>query len=405
MRLTPEGKITVYSILFYSFWLLVHYVYTVIINPSFLTIIADQWIFHIRGSGFISGLIPYIDFSNAGGPIIFLFWSAVVCATDFADSTHYHYSDTFSYAIRILFFFFILFSTIMLYRIERRKRPDKAFIVAMLYGFNPFFVILISFWGSDELVVPLIFLLPFYLYYRKNNTLATLSILLGTAIKFWPILLLPIIWIYAKSWTERIIQTSIFFGTAFAVILPIFLSYPDIFLRQINRPVAKFGDHGYHLLIEYLTQSNLDSYRMLFTLITVSLLGLVGLYLFLTRKSWDYYRASTLCFVYLLTFQKFQVSYVVMFYPFLIPLVIHGTKWQRWYIIVTYIVTLAMGEMVQNIVYNGLSSFEFFYHLLFYFLAYLLMILLFFMLLKPRKEDSLMIQFKALLNSKRIRTV
>ncbi len=342
MKLSNPWKIAIFTILFYSFCFAVHFLYTQYIDPTYQRIIADQWIFFIRGDGLISGLIPYKDFSNAAGPLAPLMWGTIViiCRLTGLDITYE--SDSFSYMLRIFFIIGVIFSAIIIYRMESERKNPHAYSLTLLYCFNPFFVILATFWGSDELLVPLLMILPVYLYERGNITMGTLSIFIGTGLKYWPIIFAPLVWIYTKDWRQRIKQTILLISLLLLMLAGAYILSDGEVLKHIDRSGTAEGDHGITAVMDAMFNIGIKTYSRFFTIGTIVGLGLVGLYLFYRREDWTYHRAVALCFTYLLFYQKIQSSYMVMAYPFILAGIYLNSE-RRWFNLGYYFLAMMMG--------------------------------------------------------------
>ncbi|MHA1828777.1 MAG: glycosyltransferase 87 family protein [Candidatus Heimdallarchaeaceae archaeon] len=326
------------QVLIYTILLLFHFVYTSFINPDYGIIISDQIPFYNRGKGVLFGLIPYRDIYTNAAPLSPYLWVPIVFLSmlftwDFSPemvtSENYMYSSSMmlsSYLFRIFFVLCIILSSILVYKLEKRKNNKNAFYVTLFYSTNPFFLYLVSFWGSDEAIVPLLILLPIYLLEREKYSLATISIAIGAGLKYFPILLAPLIWIYTKNWKQRLTQTGLFLLLLAAFSLPFYLLSPENFLNQFNDPADRPGNQGILTIIQYTFGINLDPYTLYFMLFSLFCVGIGALYLFIRREKWVYSRTFALLGLYLLTYQKIQASYITMILPFVFVLIFEKGK-------------------------------------------------------------------------------
>ncbi|MHA2256236.1 MAG: glycosyltransferase 87 family protein, partial [Candidatus Heimdallarchaeaceae archaeon] len=313
----------------YIVTLLIHFIYTSYFNPDFQIIISDQVVFFNRGMGIIQGRIPYRDFYVNAAPLSSYLWAPLVLvsmigtgdySTDFVNYENYMNSSSMmilSYSFRIFFAICIILSAVLLYKLEEKRNNKYSFLIALLYCINPFFLHMASFWGSDECIVPLLILLPIYLYERGNKTLANLSIVLGAGLKYFPLLLAPLIWIYSKNWRERFFQSIIFLLGLTAVVLPFYLLSPSEFLLQFQDKITAPGNDGILTVIQEFFSINLENLSRVFPILTMMIIGSVGLILFTRREKWSYHQTVVLLLVYLIFFHKMQISYLAMIIPFL----------------------------------------------------------------------------------------
>ncbi len=324
-----ETWLILIPIMVYLIVLIVHFVYVHYINPDFGIIIADQVVLYNRGKGILFGLIPFKDIFTDAAPLSPYLWSPLILismigtndfSSAFVNYANFENSSSMmlsSYVFRIFFVLAIILSAVILYRLELKKKNKYAFPIALIYSINPFFLNLVTFWGSDECILPLLILLPIYLYERGNKTLGTFFIGLGVGLKYFPVFIAPIIWIYSKTWKERIIQTLIFFIIITSSILPFYLVAPDTFFLFLRDPIQAPGNQGILTIIQSYFTIDLEQHTILFQVLTATIVCLVGLVLFIRRDKWVYHQTAVLLLTYLLLYQKFQLSYIVLIFPFI----------------------------------------------------------------------------------------
>ena len=328
-KLSNSVKLLSISILIYVIILIIHFIYVRFINPDYGQFISDQVVFFNRGKNIIQGQLPYRDFSTNAAPLSPFLWASFVLISmigsgDFTAGI----VDTiglptlpsmilFSYVLRLFFALCLVLSGLVLLKIEERRNNKHAFLLSLFYTVNPFFLYLVSFWGSDECIVPLLILLPIYLFERGNNSLGTLSIILGTGFKYFPILLAPLILIYSKRWLDRIIQILIFIVSLLLITLPFYLISPEGFLNQFKDLPSEQGNQGLYSVIQGYFGISLNQYNLIFQVIAAVLVCLAGIYLIIKIEKWQYQKTAIILLVFLLAYPKIQVSYIVLIFPFI----------------------------------------------------------------------------------------
>ncbi|MCK5305156.1 MAG: DUF2029 domain-containing protein, partial [Candidatus Heimdallarchaeota archaeon] len=283
-KISDESKIILVSVAVYSIVLISLYIYSTYISTGFEIIISDQIIFFNRGVAIIDGLLPYRDVPVDAASLSPYLWAPIVFlsmfltgnySTEFVTSDNYFLNESMmlsSYIFRIFFAFCLIISALLLYRLVHKRNNKNALNIALLYILNPFFLYLFSFWGSDECLLPLLILLPIYLYERGNNTLATFSIILGAGFKYFPILLAPLVWIYSRDWKERSLQTLLFLIGLTAISLPFYLIAPAAFVNQFDNPIVAPGNQGLFTLIQYFSSTDINQYNLIIQIVTMSLI-------------------------------------------------------------------------------------------------------------------------------------
>ena len=331
-NMNKEWLLVIISVFIYSITLLIHFIYTKYINPDYSLLISDQIKFFNRGNSILIGLIPYKDFQVDAAALSPYLWSPVILTSMFitGDFTYETITEAnylsfesmifSSYLFRIFFSICLIISAVILYRLEEKRQKTKAFLISLLYVLNPFFLYLVSFWGSDECIVPLLILLPIYFFEKEKNVLAIAFIILGTGLKYFPILLCPLIWIYGKNWKERIIHSFIFLLFLLTISLPFYLIAPEEYLLQFENPITAPVNQGLFTLIQAFVSINLDDYNLIFQIAALGTILTSGLYLFLKREKWSYQRTIVLFALFLLLYPKIQLSYFVIVIPFLYSL-------------------------------------------------------------------------------------
>ncbi|MCG3224999.1 MAG: hypothetical protein H7647_11070 [Candidatus Heimdallarchaeota archaeon] len=181
------------------------------------------------------------------------------------------------------------------------------------------------------------------MYEKGNNTLATLSIVLGTGFKYFPILLAPLIWIYAKNWKERSMQTLLFLLGLTAISLPFYLIAPEAFINQFKNPIVSPRNQGLLTLIQNFVNSDINEYNLIIQIVTMSLILLAGLFFFLKKSEWKYHKTIVFLIIFFVIYPKIQVSYFAMIIPFTSIYVFTEGK-IKWSFLIYYILGTTLGE-------------------------------------------------------------
>ncbi|MCE7749763.1 MAG: DUF2029 domain-containing protein [Candidatus Heimdallarchaeota archaeon] len=407
IRMTKIQKIILISIIIYSLTLVFHALYVSYIDPSYQVIIADQVVFYNRGKGVLYGLLPYRDFYTKAAPLSSYLWApliliSMIFTNDYSPDllTSANYTDSASmmfssYVFRTFFVICLIAAAVVLYKLLELKKNKHSFWISLTFAINPFFLYLVSFWGSDESILPLLILLPIYLFEKKKSYLATIIIILGAGLKYVPIFLAPLIWIYSENWKQRIIQSVILLLGIVAVYLPFYFVDPAGFLAQFDNKIAHDGNQGILSVLQTSSAINFDEYSYVFVIVTFLLLAGFSLYFFFKKENWNYQLVNVLFMVFLLFYPKIQFSFVVLMYPFLF-ISIFKKRFERWISLTVLITSMISGEMA-NLLIKGttenifLISFAWIIVLLFYLsmITLLLKILLDSMLKKELKIEKM----------------
>ena len=359
--MTKIQKIILISIIIYSLTLVFHALYVSYIDPSYQVIVADQVVFYNRGKGVLFGLLPYRDFYTKAAPLSPYLWAPLIIismiftndyspdllnSSNFTDSASMMFS---SYVFRTFFVICLIAAAVVLYKLLELKENKHSFWISLTFAINPFFLYLVSFWGSDESILPLLILLPIYLFEKKKNYLAIIIIIIGAGLKYIPIFLAPLIWIYSENWKQRIIQSvTLLLGIA-VVYLPFYFVDPTQFLAQFDNKIGHSGNQGIITIIQANLAFNIDSYSYVFTVVTFLFLAGFSLFFFLKRKRWKFQHTNVFFIVFLVFYQKIQFSFVVLMFPFLFILIFRKGI-QRWIGLILTISSMVGGEMANLLI-------------------------------------------------------
>ena len=367
IKTTKIQKIILISCIIYSLTLVFHALYVSYIDPSYQVIVADQLVFYNRGKGVLYGLLPYRDFYTKAAPLSPYLWAPLVIISmiftndyspDLLTSTNYTDSASMmfsSYVFRAFFVICLIAAAVVLYKLLELKKNKHSFWISLTFAINPFFLYLVSFWGSDESILPLLILLPIYLFEKKKNYLATIIIILGVGLKYVPIFLAPLIWIYSKNWKQRIIQSVILLLGIVAVYLPFYFVDRIEFLKQFDNEIGHSGNQGIITIIQANSAFNIDSYSYVFTIVTFLLFASFGLFFFLNKEKWKYQKTIVFLTVFLIFFPKIQFSFVVLLFPFLFILAFRKKR-IRWVSMTAIVSGMIVGEMANILIEQTITN-------------------------------------------------
>ncbi len=314
MRFKDEHKIALISSLIYSIALLVHFLVITYGYLDYSYSIADQSKFIIRGQGWLNFKLPYLSFNNHAATLSGLVWAFLLVLGELFGL--FNFSFVFSYTTRVFFSFCLILSALLLYRIKKAHHKRKAYLISLFYAINPFSLWLVTFWGSDECMIVFFILVVLYLFEKNHNGWAVFFMVLFTSIKFWTIFMGPLIWIYPTNKREIILHTLQYFIVLFTIELPFYIIAPQEYLYFKKYPIEEQGNQGLLTLIDQKTIVNVPD-TFLFYILTVIGVGLAGFYLFQNRSKWKLEYTGMIFSVYLLLYPKYQLSYIILLYPFL----------------------------------------------------------------------------------------
>jgi len=138
-------------------------------------------------------------------------------------------------AYQIYFSAFNILSAILIYKFPLTEDKKLEFYASLLFITNPLTPIVAILKVTDETVCVFFFLLPIYFLLKNRLRLASLFLAIGFLVKFFPILLLPILLKEEKKWFERLILLGITSVTIILIYLPFYLIAPDEVMHPIRR--------------------------------------------------------------------------------------------------------------------------------------------------------------------------
>ncbi len=321
-------KLVIIAVIIYSITIAFHGLFLHFFDSNFDLIISDQVVFYNRGVGILKGDLPYRDFPTRAAPLSPYLWAPIVLISiiltgnyslDYVTDTTYMTSTSMmfsSYVFRIFFSCCLIISALILYKLLESRNTKHSFWISLGYAVNPYFLYLVSFWGSDECIVPLLILLPIYLLERKKFLFASICIVIGAGLKYFPILLIPLILIYRKDIVKGFLNVFLILVGVTAVFLPFYFVDPVGFLAQFNHPLDRDNNQGIATLFDkFLINNETVNLSLIFLILAIVFVGSASLLLILEKK-WKFEKTYIIIIPFLMFFPKIQFSYFVMMYPF-----------------------------------------------------------------------------------------
>ncbi len=324
------SKLIAVSIIVYSCIIVLHGLIIYFVDSDYNLFISDQLVFYNRGTGILKGDIPYRDFYTQAAPLSPYLWAPIVLISmiftgqfpaeyllysTYLDSSSMIFS---SYIFRVFFSICLILSAVLLFKILDAKKNKRSFWIALCYSINPYFLYLVTFWGSDECIVPLLIILPIYLLEKEKYYLATLSLVVGAGLKYFPILLLPLFLIYNKNIRKGLFQVFFALLGITATYLPFYFVDSEAFKAQFNYPLDNARNQGISAFFDLFTKSaDVSISNYVFLGVTIFFVSLFSLILLLDKKKWTFEDTMILLMPFLLFFPKIQFSYFVIIFPFI----------------------------------------------------------------------------------------
>jgi hypothetical protein len=204
------------------------------------------------------------------------------------------------------------------------------FLVALIYSLNPFSIDLAIFWGSDETIAALLILLPCWLLRKRLPFLAVIIIALGAGIKYFPVTLCAI-FIFndrPRNFFSRILLCFFAFGSVVLVYFPFyFWGNTERLVSQFNRSTIESGNQGVLTMLAKVGWLDMDQFptivRWGFILFLCSIIGLI----MLKKGVYDpYLSAGPFLIIALISYSKYQFSYLLMINVFIVPFFLLSRK-------------------------------------------------------------------------------
>ena len=214
-----------------------------------------------------------------------------------------------------------LVNTYLIYKISNKKK------FALLYAINPFILLeAISNVHNDVIIVLFILLSLYYLIKKKNLMLSIMFLAFATGIKYFPILLLPIIILYHYRKEKKVyirLLRCIQYGIIFLAIMlleymPYYKDY-KIFLAMIVQ-TERFSKSIYFMIIQYIP-SIYEYIRAVFILCFL-LFYIKMCFNILIEKNIVFYKImkkyNFALILFMLILTNFQIWYLIWLFPTII---------------------------------------------------------------------------------------
>ena len=208
---------------------------------------------------------------------------------------------------QIYFSAFNILSAILIYKFPLTEDKKLEFYASLLFITNPLTAIVAILKVTDEPVSVFFFLLPIYFLLKNRLRLASLFLAIGFLVKFFPILLLPILLKEEKKWVERLILLGITSVTIALIYLPFYLIAPDEVMHPIRRYFInqKVEGSGLYTIIVHDADISLPDItkRLLF-------IPLVLTYGFVFKRNYDPLKSiAIIIIVFLMVYTKVHFEY------------------------------------------------------------------------------------------------
>lgn len=207
---------------------------------------------------------------------------------------------------------------ILLYKMASRKAM-KSFLL------NPYIILISACWCFDSMAA---FFLLFSIYLVKIKRLvgSSLSLALGTATKFYPFLILPLINLYflreGVSWKKILLYNAVFFLILIGIILPFWEGFRLVLDFHSRRAGVGLSLHTSLYLMAQFAKSGAWIYYQIFSpaigAFTLTI-GLLLSYYYLARRNLPLNIMILFIFTAYLLFSKIvNEQYLFMLIPFLL---------------------------------------------------------------------------------------
>jgi uncharacterized membrane protein len=140
--------------------------------------------------------------------------------------------------------FYDLFLMVLIYLIVKRiSNRNNALIATALYGFSPLPFFATSSFASFDSTAAFWMLFSILLLLMKKPSPSAVALGIGTAYKYFPLLLLPAMLVYLSTKRQKILYTAASIGTVAIIQLPFILTdftawLDNVILYHFNRPAS-----------------------------------------------------------------------------------------------------------------------------------------------------------------------
>ena len=207
---------------------------------------------------------------------------------------------------------------VLIYLIANRiSNRNNALIATALYGFSPLPFFATSSFASFDSTAAFWMLFSILLLLMKKPIPSAVALGIGTAYKYFPLLLLPVVLVYLSTKRQKILFTAASIGTVAIIQLPFILTefaawLDNVILYDVNRPA--FGATIYNLVTLHPQLMNATSPLTILSPITLALAFL--LIAFSDGKSeFGLLKNSAFLMVVAVFFSKVVLFYALWYIP------------------------------------------------------------------------------------------
>ncbi len=211
------------------------------------------------------------------------------------------------FAYQIYFSAFNILSAILIYKFPLTEDKKLEFYASLLFITNPLTPIVAVLKVTDEPVCVFFFLLPIYFLLKHRLRLASLFLAVGFLVKFFPILLLPILLKEEKKWLEKLILLGITSVTIALIYLPFYIIAPDEVMHPIRRYFInqKVEGSGLYTIIVHDADISLPDITKRLLIIPIVLT-----YGFVFKRNYDPLKSiAIIIIVFLMVYTKVHFEY------------------------------------------------------------------------------------------------
>ena len=212
--------------------------------------------------------------------------------------------------------------------VNRISNRNKALVAAALYGFSPLPFFATSSFASFDSTAAFWMLLGLLLLMMKKSIPSAIALGIGTAYKYFPILLLPAALVYLSTKRQKILYATASIATVAVIQLPFMLNefkawLNNVILYQLNRPAL--GASVYNLIALHPQLAEVQSHLTILSPITLLLAFL--LVAFSEGKSeLTLLINSAFIMVAAVFFSKVVLFYALWYIPLICTLIVASRK-------------------------------------------------------------------------------
>ncbi|MHA1912415.1 MAG: glycosyltransferase 87 family protein [Candidatus Kariarchaeaceae archaeon] len=344
-----------------------------------LEVVADQIMFVRRGKIVLRGEIPFITaISGQSAPLSYYLWVVPILISDISGLSYSVSFRLFFIAANILtsFLIYSIVESLTQSQQEDQLKDDVSlasansgsvsaltipaqlspFLSALIYSLNPFSIDLAIFWGSDETIAALLILLPCWLLRKRLPFLAAVVIALGAGIKYFPVVLCAIFMFNdrPRNFFSRVLLSLFAFGSVIIAYFPFyFWGDTDRLVSQFNRSTIEGGNQGVLTMLAKMEWFDMDQLPTIVRWGTILLLcTVIGLLMLKKEINDPYLSAGPFLIIALITYSKYQFSYLLMINVFIVPFFL--LSWKNVVAYFSVFLTMGLFSYVFVVCYNEL---------------------------------------------------